>query len=104
MGKPRTTHTKGMGMPRRTYITFEWFENPTSYSAPVPPTAAQSNVVKGGPPVLSTTHVDQSYMERKRTTPYKSPRTIEMGVFVVEDGFTTYNHGLPSSRILHSGA
>ncbi|MCD7466045.1 hypothetical protein HAX54_002377 [Datura stramonium] len=27
-----------------------------------------------------------------------------MGVFVAEDGFTTYNHGLPRSRILHSGA
>ncbi|MCD7466044.1 hypothetical protein HAX54_002376 [Datura stramonium] len=29
-GRPRKTHAKGMGMPRRTYITSEWFENPTS--------------------------------------------------------------------------
>ncbi|MCD7460210.1 hypothetical protein HAX54_043070 [Datura stramonium] len=55
-GRPRTTHAKGMGMPRRTYITSEWFENLTSYSAPVALVVAQSN------------------------------------------------YGLPSSRILHSGA
>ncbi|MCE0482563.1 hypothetical protein HAX54_041422 [Datura stramonium] len=100
-GRPRTTHAKGMGMLRRTYITYEWFENPTSYSAPV---AAQSNVVRGGPPVSSTAHVNQSYMERERTTPNKRPRTIGMDLFVVEDGFKTYSHSLPSSRILHSSA
>ncbi|MCD7463036.1 hypothetical protein HAX54_049837 [Datura stramonium] len=68
-GRPRTTHAKGMGMPRRTYITSEWFKNSTIYSAPVAPAAAQSNVVTRGPPVSSTAHVDQSCMERERTTP-----------------------------------
>ncbi|MCD7470329.1 hypothetical protein HAX54_010099 [Datura stramonium] len=96
--------SRGRGRPRRTYNTSEWFENPTSYSAPVAPAAAQSNIVTGGPPILSIAHVDQSYMEKERTTPYKMPKTVGMGVFVAEDGFTTYNHGLPRSRILHSSA
>ncbi|MCD7463133.1 hypothetical protein HAX54_050017 [Datura stramonium] len=40
----------------------------------------------------------------KEHPPYKRPKTVGMRVFVAENGFTTYNHGLPSSRILHSGA
>ncbi|KAF3654662.1 hypothetical protein FXO37_16363 [Capsicum annuum] len=34
----------------------------------------------------------------------KRPKTVRMGVLIVENGFTTYNLGLPSSRILHTGS
>ncbi|XP_060215531.1 uncharacterized protein LOC132642314 [Lycium barbarum] len=138
---PRSTSqapTRGMGT-RRTTITAKWFENATSYAAPVAanapvqPVASQSNVSRGRPrktsqasnaaPVVanapdqpaasqsnvrrgrprktsqasSVTVVDN---ERRRTTPYKRPRTVGMGIFVAENGFTTYSHGLPSSRII----
>ncbi|XP_060215775.1 uncharacterized protein LOC132642740 [Lycium barbarum] len=171
--RPRSTSqapTRGMGT-RRTTITAKWFENATSYAAPVAanapvqsiasqsnvsrgrsrktsqassaapvaanapdqPAASQSNVSRGRPrktsqassvaPVAanapdqpaasqsnvrrgrprktsqasSVTTVDN---ERRRTTPYKRPRTVGMGIFVAENRFTTYNHGLPSSRII----
>ncbi|MCE3217099.1 hypothetical protein HAX54_010378, partial [Datura stramonium] len=43
VGRPRTTHAKGTGMPRRTYITSEWFENhPVIAPAAL---VAQSNAV-----------------------------------------------------------
>ncbi|MCE3214622.1 hypothetical protein HAX54_052902 [Datura stramonium] len=42
----KTTHAEGMRMPRRTSITSEWFENPTSYNAPA---AAPSNTQNSHP-------------------------------------------------------
>ncbi|XP_059294644.1 uncharacterized protein LOC132047645 [Lycium ferocissimum] len=74
---------------------------PVAANAPDQPAASQSNVRRGRPrktsQASSVTAVDN---ERGRTTPYKRPRTVGMGIFVAENGFTTYNHGLPSSRII----
>ncbi|XP_059277859.1 uncharacterized protein LOC132032061 [Lycium ferocissimum] len=38
-----------------------------------------------------------------RTTPYKRPRVMGMGVFQAENGVTTFNPGLPSQRIVSTG-
>ncbi|XP_060194321.1 uncharacterized protein LOC132623558 isoform X2 [Lycium barbarum] len=38
-----------------------------------------------------------------RTTPYKRPRAMGVGVFQAKNGFTTFNPGLPSQRIVSTG-
>ncbi|XP_006367217.1 uncharacterized protein [Solanum tuberosum] len=84
-------------MPRRTSFA-EWFENPTSYQLPVAPTpyvASQSSARNSNAPTSYDAPVEP---------PAKRPKTVGMGVFVAEDGFTAYNHGLTSSRIIHTGS
>ncbi|KAK4729533.1 hypothetical protein R3W88_022521 [Solanum pinnatisectum] len=80
IGRPRKTPTNGMQIPipRRTSFA-EWFENPTSYQLPVAPTphvASQSSARNSNAPI---------------EPPAKRPKTVGMGVFVAEDGFTAYN-------------
>ncbi|KAG5589617.1 hypothetical protein H5410_040131 [Solanum commersonii] len=98
-GRPRKTPTNGMTipMPRRTSFA-EWFENPTSYQLPVAPTphvASQSSARNSNAPTSYDAPVEP---------PAKKPKTVGMGVFVAEDRFTVYNHGLTSSRIIHTGS
>ncbi|KAH0674538.1 hypothetical protein KY290_025032 [Solanum tuberosum] len=38
------------------------------------------------------------------TIPTKRSRTVGLGVFIAENGLTTYNPGLPSNRILHTSS
>ncbi|KAJ8540490.1 hypothetical protein K7X08_032477 [Anisodus acutangulus] len=35
--------------------------------------------------------------------PYKRPRMVRVGILVVDDGFTTLNPGMPSSRVTATG-
>ncbi|WMV41463.1 hypothetical protein MTR67_034848 [Solanum verrucosum] len=98
-GRPRKTLANGMTipMPRRTLFA-KWFENPTSYQLPVSPTpyvASQSSARNSNAPTSYDALVEP---------PAKRPKTVGMGVFVAEDGFTAHNHGLASSRIIHTGS
>ncbi|KAG5572045.1 hypothetical protein H5410_061811 [Solanum commersonii] len=73
-------------MPQRASL-YEWFENTTIYIA-------------NAPLNLCATHVHSQC----NAVPSRRSRAVGMRVFIAENGFITYNYGLPSSRILHTGS
>ncbi|KAG5579568.1 hypothetical protein H5410_050195, partial [Solanum commersonii] len=104
-GRPRKTLANGMPicMPRRTSFA-EWFENPTSYQLPVAPTphvASQSSARNSNAPTSYDAPVEPP---AKRSKTIGMDVFFDVGVFVAKDGFTAYNHGLTSSRIIHTGS
>ncbi|KAF3646666.1 hypothetical protein FXO38_19048 [Capsicum annuum] len=83
-GRPRKIPLGDIGVARRTHLN-EWFENQTSYALPNPP----ASLVYAPPnPFSSPVHTPPN--------PYastgKRPKTVETGVLIVENGFTTYNN------------
>ncbi|KAM3358207.1 hypothetical protein P3S68_021138 [Capsicum galapagoense] len=94
--RPRKTPLGDIGVARRTPL-HEWFEHQTSYAPPNPPA---SPVYASSNSFASPVHTPPN----PHTSTGKRPKTVRMGVLIAENGFTTYNPGLPSSRILHTGS
>ncbi|KAF3650124.1 hypothetical protein FXO38_17327 [Capsicum annuum] len=94
--RPRKTPLGDIGVARKTPLP-ELFENPTSYASPNPPSSpfyAPPNLPAS--PVHAPSNPHASTSERLKI--------VGMGVLIAENGFTTYNPGFPSSRILHTGS
>ncbi|PHU17306.1 hypothetical protein BC332_13001 [Capsicum chinense] len=92
----RKTPLGDIAVARKTLLR-EWFENPTSYAPPNPP-----NSLIYAPLNPSTSPVHNPPNPHASTG--KRPKTVGMGVLIAENGFTTFNPGLSSSRILHTGS
>ncbi|KAJ8554359.1 hypothetical protein K7X08_025037 [Anisodus acutangulus] len=62
---------------------------------------------KGRPRRRENSHapavVPRRKTENPSTYPYKRAKTVDMRVFVAENGYTSLNHGMPSSRVLNLG-
>ncbi|KAF3615163.1 hypothetical protein FXO38_35262 [Capsicum annuum] len=95
-GRPRITPLSDIGVSRRTPL-YEWFENPTSYAPPNPPT---SPVYDPPNPSASPIHTPLN----PHVSTGKRPKTVGIGILIAENGLTTYNPGFPSSRIIHTGS
>ncbi|KAF3670385.1 hypothetical protein FXO38_07107 [Capsicum annuum] len=95
-GRPRKTPLGDIGVAWRTPL-HEWFENHTSYAPPNPPFS--SVYVPPNPPA-SLVHAPPN----PHISTGKRPKTVGIGVLIVENDFTTYNPRLPSSRILHTSS
>ncbi|PHT30422.1 hypothetical protein CQW23_30016 [Capsicum baccatum] len=95
-GRPTKTPLGDIGVARRTPL-HEWFENQTSYA---PPNPFVSPVYAPPNPFVSPIHT----LPNSHGSTGKRSKTVEMGVLITENGFTTYSPGLPSSRILHTGS
>ncbi|KAF3652824.1 hypothetical protein FXO38_14585 [Capsicum annuum] len=78
----------------------EWFENPTSYTTHALPNPPASLVSATPNPPASPVHA----LPNPPASTGKRLKTIEMGVLIAENGFTTYNPGFPSSMILYIGS
>ncbi|KAF3651649.1 putative enzymatic polyprotein-like [Capsicum annuum] len=94
--RPRKTPLGDIGVAKRTPL-HEWFEHQTIYALPNPPASpvyAPPNSFASPIHTPPNPHVSTS----------KRPKTVEIGVLIIENGFTTYNPRLPSSRILHTGS
>ncbi|PHT40638.1 hypothetical protein CQW23_19492 [Capsicum baccatum] len=78
----------------------EWFENPTSYTTHALPNPPASPVSATPNPPASPVHA----LPNPPASTGKRLKTIEMGVLIAENGFTTYNPGFPSSMILYTGS
>ncbi|KAF3633330.1 hypothetical protein FXO38_25650 [Capsicum annuum] len=95
-GRLRKITLGDIGVARRTPL-HEWFENQTSYAPPNPPALP---IYAPPNPFASPVHTPPN----PHALTGKRPKTVGMGVLIAENGFTIYNPGLPSSRILHTGS
>ncbi|KAF3647112.1 hypothetical protein FXO37_20134 [Capsicum annuum] len=99
-GRLRKTPLGDIGVARRTHL-HECFENPISYTTYAPLNLPVSLVHDPLNPPVSP--VDAQFSTCDRGATGKRPKTVEMGVLIAENSFTTYNPELPSRMILHTG-
>ncbi|MCD9637827.1 hypothetical protein HAX54_021333 [Datura stramonium] len=90
---------RGRGRPRQTTSTSEAVEAPARGRGRSAKDFSISEAAE-----VPARGIGKQPKDSSATEAAKASSRVGIGVFAAKDGFTTYNYGLPSSRILHYGA